>query len=330
MRRLLVGLLALGSLFALPAFGQVNGGVFSPAPTDVTMIFSDNTSNNVSITKHGFAPKAPNDATKYLDGTGAWTVPAGTGITASSTNTLTNKTYDTAGTGNSFSINGVAVTANTGTGAVARAAAPTFTTPTLGVAAATTVNKITITTPASGATLTIPDGVTLNAGAGGTLGSNAFTSTAYAPLAAPAITGSATFTPTGAARSFGFGVDASATTIPILASNNVFSDAGFTGWADDGTFMYLQAGTGYTGIKARVASVTVTQTDASGFVQSSGTTQLKGYTVSTLPSTAGAGKVTGATAYVTDAVACTFLASLTGGGSTFCPVNYTGAAWVGG
>ncbi|MER9533033.1 hypothetical protein NKI89_24950 [Mesorhizobium sp. M0309] len=46
---------------------------------------------------------------------------------ASSTVTLTNKTYDTAGTGNSFSINGVAVTANTGTGAVARAASPTFT-----------------------------------------------------------------------------------------------------------------------------------------------------------------------------------------------------------
>lgn len=48
------------------------------------------------------------------------------------TDTLTNKTYDTAGTGNSFSINGVAATANTGTGAVARAAGPTFTTPALG------------------------------------------------------------------------------------------------------------------------------------------------------------------------------------------------------
>ena len=33
------------------------------------------TTNNVSITKHGFAPIAPNDATKFLDGTGAYTVP---------------------------------------------------------------------------------------------------------------------------------------------------------------------------------------------------------------------------------------------------------------
>jgi hypothetical protein len=50
-----------------------------------------------------------------------------------------------------------------------------------------------------------------------------------------------------------------------------------------------------------------------------------GYTVSTLPA-----GTTGARAYVTDAVACTFLASLTGSGSTVCPVFYNGAAWVGG
>lgn len=38
---------------------------------------TDVTTANVSTTKHGFAPKLPNDATKYLDGTGAYTVPAG-------------------------------------------------------------------------------------------------------------------------------------------------------------------------------------------------------------------------------------------------------------
>lgn len=37
---------------------------------------------------------------------------------------------------------------------------PSFTTPSLGVATATSINKITITTPATGATLTIPDGTT--------------------------------------------------------------------------------------------------------------------------------------------------------------------------
>lgn len=57
-------------------------------------------------------------------------------VSAASTDTLTNKTFDTAGTGNSFSINGVAVTANTGTGSVVRAASPTLTTPALGVPSA--------------------------------------------------------------------------------------------------------------------------------------------------------------------------------------------------
>lgn len=40
-------------------------------------------------------------------------------------------------------------------------ASPTFVTPTLGVAAATTINKVTITAPATGSTLTIVDGKTL-------------------------------------------------------------------------------------------------------------------------------------------------------------------------
>lgn len=53
------------------------------APPESAVTFTDITTNNVSTTKHGFAPKAPNDATKYLDGTGAYTVPAG-GVAAAS------------------------------------------------------------------------------------------------------------------------------------------------------------------------------------------------------------------------------------------------------
>lgn len=51
------------------------------------------------------------------------------------TKTLTNTTFDTAGTGNSFSINGIAATSNTGTGAVARASNPAFVAPALGTIA---------------------------------------------------------------------------------------------------------------------------------------------------------------------------------------------------
>ncbi len=40
---------------------------------------TDITTNNVSTTKHGLVPKAPNVATQFLDGTGAWSTPAGSG-----------------------------------------------------------------------------------------------------------------------------------------------------------------------------------------------------------------------------------------------------------
>lgn len=55
---------------ATPAYAQVK---------DSDLSTSDITTNNVSTSKHGFAPKLPNDASKYLDGTGAYTVPSGGG-----------------------------------------------------------------------------------------------------------------------------------------------------------------------------------------------------------------------------------------------------------
>jgi hypothetical protein len=52
---------------------KINNG----AVTEAKLTLADNTSGNVSTSAHGFAPKSPNDATKYLDGTGAYSVPAG-------------------------------------------------------------------------------------------------------------------------------------------------------------------------------------------------------------------------------------------------------------
>jgi hypothetical protein len=54
-----------------------------------------------------------------------------------------------------------AVTDETGTGALVFATSPTLVTPTLGVATATSVNKVTITAPATSAVLTIANGKTL-------------------------------------------------------------------------------------------------------------------------------------------------------------------------
>lgn len=43
---------------------------------EADLSLSDNTTADVSTAKHGFAPKAPNDTTKYLRGDGTWAVPA--------------------------------------------------------------------------------------------------------------------------------------------------------------------------------------------------------------------------------------------------------------
>jgi hypothetical protein len=69
-------------------------------------------------------------------------------------------------------------------------------------------------------------------------------------------------------------------------------------------------------------------TASSGAVAMESPVKLKAYTVATLPSTAAAGMTTGATAYVTDATAPTYLGTLTGGGAVVCPVFYNGSAWV--
>jgi hypothetical protein len=56
-----------------------------------------------------------------------------------------------------------AVTDETGSGSLVFATSPTLVTPTLGVASATSINKVAITAPATSATLTIADGKTLTA-----------------------------------------------------------------------------------------------------------------------------------------------------------------------
>jgi hypothetical protein len=49
------------------------------AVTDATITTTDVTTNNVSTSKHGWAPKGDANAAHYLDGTGAYSTPAGSG-----------------------------------------------------------------------------------------------------------------------------------------------------------------------------------------------------------------------------------------------------------
>jgi hypothetical protein len=48
--------------------------------TEAMQLLANNTTNNVSTSKHGYAPVLPNDATKYMDGTGVYSTPAGGGF----------------------------------------------------------------------------------------------------------------------------------------------------------------------------------------------------------------------------------------------------------
>ncbi len=74
-----------GNAAGAPAFGAVTEGDLS---------LSNVTTADVTISAHGFAPILPNDATKYLDGSGSYSIPGGGssgGATISSqTTVLTN------------------------------------------------------------------------------------------------------------------------------------------------------------------------------------------------------------------------------------------------
>ncbi len=72
-------------------------GVSSVADADVT--FTDITTNNASTSKHGFLKKLDNSASHFMDGTGAWSTPSGSGgvgnlwkMSLTSSQTLTNAT----------------------------------------------------------------------------------------------------------------------------------------------------------------------------------------------------------------------------------------------
>jgi hypothetical protein len=85
--------------------------------------------------------------------------------TLAGTQTLTNKTINL-GSNTLVATSAqlaAAVTDETGSGSLVFATSPTLVTPILGVASATSINKVAITAPATGSTLTIADGKTLTA-----------------------------------------------------------------------------------------------------------------------------------------------------------------------
>lgn len=122
---------------------------------------------------------------------------------------------------NFAALNAVVGSGTTGTGLTVLQTSPTLITPTLGVATATSVNKVTVTAPASGSTLTIVDGKTLTVNNSLTLaGTDATTQTFPTTSASIARTDAAqTFTGT---QTFGA---VQATGVNYIATENGVNNA---------------------------------------------------------------------------------------------------------
>jgi hypothetical protein len=235
--------------------------------------------------------------------TGTPSLPTGTtGITQTaltSNTTLATTAYADAAAGaavtgkqntltNSAGLAG-ALSDETGTGLAVFATSPTLTTPTIGIASATSINKVAITAPATGSTLTIADGKTLtasnsltlagtdastlNIGTGGTLGTNAYTSTAFAPLASPSFTtptiGVATAT---TVNKVAITAPATGSTITIIDGKTLTASNTLTLEGTDGST--LNVGTGGTlGSNAFTNTLTGSATLDFGIVTGIGTSE---------------------------------------------------------
>ena len=74
---------------------SVTGANIKALVTDANMTTTDITTNNVSTSKHGFAPKAPNDTTKFLRGDATWAVVPAGGLTKFTESEATTSPNDT-------------------------------------------------------------------------------------------------------------------------------------------------------------------------------------------------------------------------------------------
>lgn len=153
----LAGNFATVGAYAVTLTATAATGVTLPTTGTLATLAGVETLSNKTLVAPALGTPVSGVATN-LTGTAA-------GLTAGNVTTNANLTGPITSVGNATS-----VAAQTGTGSTfVMNTSPTLVTPVLGVATATSINKVAITAPASGATLTISDGKTLAASASITL-----------------------------------------------------------------------------------------------------------------------------------------------------------------
>lgn len=194
-----------------------NGGTGQTSYTDGQLLIGNSTGNTLAkstLTQGTGITITNGSGTITIDNASPMTYP-GAGI-PNSTGTAWGTSYSTTGSGT----------------VVALATSPSFTTPSLGVATATSINKVALTAPATGSTLTIADGKTLTVNNSITLSGTDATTMTF-PSTSQTIAGlgnTQTFTNTNTFYQINFTVNvvtvaANAGTVPITYRLNNFTNS---------------------------------------------------------------------------------------------------------
>ncbi|HVN56655.1 MAG TPA: hypothetical protein VMT63_00005, partial [Bacteroidales bacterium] len=276
-----------------PSWSQILNGDIDPAAGIVdTKLATISTAGKVSNSATSATSSNNNNTIVLRDGSGnfsAGTITATLNGTASNVTTNANLTGMVTSIGNATTVvtnanltgpitsvgNATSVASQTGTGSkFVMDNSPTLITPVLGLATATSINKVAITAPATGSTLTIADGKTftssntltlagtdgstLNIGGGGVLGSAAFTNAGAYEVPLTFSTGL-----TRAGNTVTVNTTQNISTLSNLVSNGLVKTSGGTGALSIAT-----AGTDYVAPNGSIVAGTNTKItyDSKGLV----------------------------------------------------------------